>query len=304
MVDKENLVAYITVIKAILDAIIKIPDLYEIFTKKFEKKATRIAKRNVITIMLRAGSSNDKERINELVLSGVVNSDRVDKDEWEMAQQKVIDYRKSIDGSLKSSLLIVSVDDSHPVNLGVWMMFGYYFDHRSQINIIHVKEYKGQRMQYKMADWMIEEGKSLPISFTDKHDEFDETKKYCGIAVYICFKKGAIWEEITPFENYINQHEHIREVYCMRYFSNDNLTDNHRFEETVEKIEREICKYRAKINTKTEEPVIHLFMNTTTPMALAIGSWFGNFGNIQLYGFSIAEMRYYPAVLLRNKNKV
>jgi hypothetical protein len=297
----ENLASWVTVIGGIGKLISKIPDLRQMFTNKFEKKAGHAIKQNVVTLMLRSKRQSDQtEEIHDLILKNVVPSVQVDQADWKMARQRIIEYKKSIGGNLELPLLIVSGDRANPVNLGAWMILGYYFDYRSQVNIIHVAEHNGKRMQYKMADWMIEQGNSIP--FNRAHDAFDASKKYSGVAVYICCSERAVKEDIIPFENYLKEHYYTHEVYRLRYFSNESLTENSRFEEATREIEREIRSQVGRIKEMTVEPVIHIFMNVAAPMALSLGRQLGNSGNIQLYGFSNAEKRYYPAILLGDKN--
>ncbi|MCL6589179.1 MAG: SAVED domain-containing protein [Firmicutes bacterium] len=305
MINIGDVADWATVIGSLGSFINKAPDLYKICTKKFEKEARRKTKQNVISLMLGSDiPSGFDEEIQNLVLKNVVCSDWVEQIDWKMAQQRILDYKKKIDGKEKLPLLIVCEDRAHPVNLGAWLILGYYFDYRSQVNIICVREYNGRRIQYKMADGMIEAGKSLPIPFVKEHDMFDPDRKYKGLAVYICCSERAVKEDIIPFENYVKDHEHLGELYCLRYLSNESLSENHCFEEAAREIEREIRSQVGKIREKTEEPVIHLFMNLAAPMALSLGRQFGNLGNIQFYGFFNAEKRYYPAILLRDKNRV
>jgi hypothetical protein len=227
----------------------------------------------------------------------------VNEADWQMAQQRIINYRKHMDGTLKSPLLMVTVDDSQPVNLGVWFMFGYYLDYRSHVDLILVKEFQGKRDQYKMADRMIEDGKSRSITFRKEHDLFNEIQEYKGIAVYVCSNFRAVEEDVNPFQKYLQENGLEQKVYCMKYYSNELLTENHRFEEATNEIRKEIRKYHGKIGVKTEEPKIYFFMNVAAAMALSLGRQLGNFGNIQLCGFSNKEHRYYPAILLQDKNK-
>jgi hypothetical protein len=303
--DIGDLAAWIAVVGSLGKLITKIPSLYQVCTKKFEKKAKSTTKYNIITLMLRSNRMSDyDEEINDLVLYNVVSSDRVEQADWKTAQQRIMDYKKSIDDRQQLPLLVVSVDRRYPVNLVAWMMLGYYLDYRSQINIIYAAEYNGKRMQYKMADLMIEQGKSVTIPFSEGHDTFDEAKKYIGVAVYICCNERAKREDIIPFENFLKDHDYSQEMYCLRYFSNESLTENHCFEGMANIISSEIRSRLYKICENTNEPVIHLFMNVAVPVAISLGRQLGNIGNIQLYGFSNAEKKYYPAILLRDKNKI
>lgn len=270
--------------------------VYEVFTDKklldvIQRKFHVGTKRLMLTTEdMSQLVKEDQIRLRKLAFGG-----HIDETDWNSAITAIRSKHRALSMEQKCVLIV----SDHYVNLCALFMFGWFFDTRSGFKIIFCRNENGRTKQYTLESNPVPS--TMPL-LEDRCDLAYPKRGYKAIAIYVGCTSSHHEGNIAPFDHFVSAKEKelgADSVYKMRFVKQTLLTPEDDLVGAGVQIDAALRKIRNVEYCDSPGVPVYLCMNVSAPMAMAIGTRLGVYGNLCLCTYHGDTGAYQESIMLK-----